>query len=535
MSPAFFVCVCGPPLFQVAQKVAQPVRHGHRTALTVHQGVLGAARCQQARLVLVPHLVYKAHGRAAPFADGRVDLHQIVIAGRGAVTALGLADGQDDVLFLHITVAHAAGADEFAARPLEDVEILRIVQNAHGICFTVGDPVGEPDGRGRKIVMHQKTPLRVGKGLPRLALCAVLLVALALSGCGSRQTHEEYLIPKGPAVGFESPEFFTEHLAPQNQDLQSWREMAPTVRKSLRYVKSKPAGAVAIDRPGLRLTWGDMERTLLRLQALLPRLDAEPQLFLQNFQWVEVPSGIAYSGYYEPRVKASRTRKPGYEQAIYALPPDMKQYKRRHKGRYYTRRQIEEQQLLAGRGLELAWAADPVDVFFLEIQGSGRLVFDDGTEAFINYAGQNGHKYKSSGRIMREKGLLKRGDIFEQRQWFKDNPQRVREILNENPSYVFFRYGSRGPTGAMGHVVDEWLSLAVDRSYIPLGAVVAFGVNVPDEKYGSLPLRGIGFAQDVGGAIKQRRIDLFCGGSERANYVASHLDAPGPAWVLVAR
>ena len=464
-----------------------------------------------------------------------MDLHQIVIAGRGTVTALGLADGQDDVLFLHITVAHAAGADEFAARPLEDVEILRIIQNAHGICFTVGDPVGEPDGRGRKIVMHQKTPLRVGKGLPRLALCAVLLAALALSGCGSRQTHEEYLIPKGPAVGFESPEFFTEHLAPRNQDLQSWREMAPTVRKSLRYVKSKPAGAVAIDRPGLRLTWGDMERTLLRLQELLPRLDAEPQLFLQNFQWVEVPSGIAYSGYYEPRVKASRTRKPGYEQAIYALPPDMKQYKRRHKGRYYTRRQIAEQQLLAGRGLELAWAADPVDVFFLEIQGSGRLVFDDGTEAFINYAGQNGHKYKSSGRIMREKGLLKRGDIFEQRQWFKDNPQRVREILNENPSYVFFRYGSRGPTGAMGHVVDEWLSLAVDRSYIPLGAVVAFGVNVPDEKYGSLPLRGIGFAQDVGGAIKQRRIDLFCGGSERANYVASHLDAPGPAWVLVAR
>lgn len=275
----------------------------------------------------------------------------------------------------------------------------------------------------------------MGKGLPRLALCAVLLAALALSGCGSRQTHEEYLIPKGPAVGFESPEFFTEHLAPRNQDLQSWREMAPTVRKSLRYVKSKPAGAVAIDRPGLRLTWGDMERTLLRLQALLPRLDAEPQLFLQNFQWVEVPSGIAYSGYYEPRVRASRTRKPGYEQAIYALPPDMKQYKRRHKGRYYTRRQIEEQQLLAGRGLELAWAADPVDVFFLEIQGSGRLVFDDGTEAFINYAGQNGHKYKSSGRIMREKGLLKRGDIFEQRQWFKDNPLRVREILNENPSY----------------------------------------------------------------------------------------------------
>ena len=136
---------------------------------------------------------------------------------------------------------------------------------------------------------------------------------------------------------------------------------------------------------------------------------------------------------------------------------------------------------------------------------------------------------------MREKGLLKRGDIFEQREWFRNNPDRVREILNDNPSYVFFKFGGRGPTGAMGHTVDDWLSLATDRSYIPLGSVVAYGVNIPDEKLGSVPLRGIGFAQDVGGAIKRNRIDIFCGGNERANYVASHLDAHGPAWVLLAR
>ena len=87
----------------------------------------------------------------------------------------------------------------------------------------------------------------------------------------------------------------------------------------------------------------------------------------------------------------------------------------------------------------------------------------------------------------------------------------------------------------MGQVVDDWLSLATDRKYIPLGAVVAYGVNAPDPDYGTIPLRGIGFAQDVGGAIKRNRIDIFCGGGERANYVASHLDAHGPAWVLVAR
>ncbi|WP_300124261.1 MltA domain-containing protein [Desulfovibrio sp.] len=356
---------------------------------------------------------------------------------------------------------------------------------------------------------------------------------MVLAACGHKAPPPAR--PSAPPVtAQESAETFLSRLSPANQELASWKDMGPTVRKSLLYVNSKPQAAFAIRRPGLEVTWGELSRTLTRLQQLLPRLDAEPGLLAQNFRWVPVPKGIDYSGYYEPRVAASRTKKPGYEQAIYAVPPDLARVRAR-RGRYYDRRAIEEGQVLAGRGLELAWAKDPVDVFFLEIQGSGRLVFDDGTEAYINYAGQNGHKYKSSGRIMREKGLLKRGDIFEQREWFRNNPGRVREILNDNPSYVFFKFGGRGPTGAMGHTVDDWLSLATDRGYIPLGAVVAYGVNIPDETFGSVPLRGIGFAQDVGGAIKRNRIDIFCGGNERANYVASHLDAHGPAWVLLAR
>lgn len=372
-----------------------------------------------------------------------------------------------------------------------------------------------------------------------LVRCGLLLALTLLSACAGKSSDVKVEAPRwrplGPAVTAEAPQEFVRWLDPRNQDLTSWREMGPTVRKSLRYVKSKSQDALAVNRPGLKLTWGEMRRTLERLEALLPRLDAEPGLFLANFTWKAVPNGIDYSGYYEPYVRASRTPKPGYPQAIYKLPPDLAAVKRRNRGRYYDRRTIEEKQVLAGKGLELAWAADPVDVFFLEIQGSGRLIFDDGTQAFVNYAGQNGHKYKSSGRIMREKGLLKEGHIFEQREWFKNNPQRVDEILHENPSYVFFRFGNRGPTGAMGQVVDDWLSLATDRKYIPLGAVVAYGVNAPDPDYGTIPLRGIGFAQDVGGAIKRNRIDIFCGGGERANYVASHLDAHGPAWVLVAR
>lgn len=341
--------------------------------------------------------------------------------------------------------------------------------------------------------------------------------------------------PTGPEVTLsESPEFFVSQLAPANQDLESYADMGPTIRKSLAYVNSKPKNGLAINAPHLKVTWGELAKTLERLRDLLPRLDREPQLLGQNFRWVALPGGIDYSGYYEPRVRASRTRKPGYEHPIYKVPPELDKVKKR-KGRYHDRRTIEAGKVLAGRNLELAWAADPVDVFFLEIQGSGRLVFDDGTEAYVNYAGQNGHKYKSSGRIMREKGLLERGDIFEQREWFRKNPDRVTEILHDNPSFVFFKFGGRGPTGAIGQTVDDWLSLATDRKYIPLGSLLAFGVNIPDQKRGAIPLRGIGFAQDVGGAIRRNRIDIFCGSSQRSNYVASHLDAKGPAWILLAK
>lgn len=364
----------------------------------------------------------------------------------------------------------------------------------------------------------------------------MLSANLVLISCGEKRrppaTPEE---PAGPAVSLdESPGFFLANLAPANQDLNSFKELNPTIGKSLRYVNSQPRDALAINAPHLKVTWGELSDSLLKLRALLPEIEKNPRVLEENFQWVPVAGGIDYSGYYEPRVRASRQKKPGYEQAIYTTPPELNKMKKKY-GRYYDRRTIEEKQVLAGRGLELAWAADPVDVFFLEIQGSGRLVFDDGTEAYVNYAGQNGHKYKSSGRIMREKGLLKRGDIFEQREWLANNPERVREILNDNPSYVFFKFGSRGPTGAIGHTVDDWLSLATDRKFIPLGAIVAYGVNIPDQKRGSTPLRGVGFAQDVGGAIKRNRIDIFCGGSDRSNYVASHLDAKGPAWILLAR
>lgn len=381
--------------------------------------------------------------------------------------------------------------------------------------------------------MHTHSPAYNFRRGARLWAALGIALTLLTAGCAKSPTVPAAPVFSPAPVSMESPETFVHNLRPEGQELQTWQDLAPTLRKSLRYVNAKDPQGVAIQRPGLRLTWGEMAHTLRTLQILLPLLDAQPELFLQRFRWVPVEEGIKYSGYYEPQIAASRTPKPGYH-PIYRRPPDLAAH--RAKGRlYHSRKAIDGRGVLKGKGLELAWAKDIVDVFFLQIQGSGRLVFDDGTTAFINYDGQNGHKYKSSGRIMAAKGLLREGHIYEQRQWFKDNPHRVWEILQDNPSYVFFRFGTRGPTGAMGHVVDGWMSLATSRAFIPLGSIVAFGVNIPDQEKGQLPLRGIGFAQDVGGAIKKNRIDIFCGGDERANYVASHLDNSGPAWVLVAK
>lgn len=384
--------------------------------------------------------------------------------------------------------------------------------------------------------MHRFLPGIVGTGAGR-ALVLALLLALALTqGCAKKAPPEDPHYWGAPSVSLtEDPGTFVAHMRPAGQEMTSWQDLAPTLRKSLAYVNGKSPLAVAIERPDLTLTYGDMARTLRRLLELLPSLDKQPKLLLENFTWVPIGEGIMYSGYYEPWLTASRTFKPGYH-PLYRRPPDMQQVRAKRKGKgYYTRKEIDGDGVLKGKGLELAWVKDIVDVFYLQIQGSGRLLFDDGTSIYVNYDGQNGHKYISSGKIMRRKGLLARGDIFEQRQWFKANPDRVWEILQENPSYVFFRFGTRGALGAIGAVVEEWKSLATSRSRIPLGAVVAYGVNIPDETHERIPLRGLGFAQDVGGAIKNNRIDIFCGGDARANYVASHLDAKGPAWVLLAR
>lgn len=339
------------------------------------------------------------------------------------------------------------------------------------------------------------------------------------------------------------------------QGLRSWNDLAPAIRHSMAWLSSKDTGSVAVAQGGLRITWGELLAAQRNLLALLPQLDAQPALLASHFRWYRLSPSVDFTGYYEPVLRASRTRKAGYPQAIYRVPDDMRQldlgqFNSRYEGQrityrlegnkvlpYHDRAAIDERGALRGKGYELAWAQDPVDVFFLQVQGSGRLQFDDGSNVHVLYAGQNGRPYASLGRVMRERGILPPDGVNMDaiRAWLAANPGQAQQVMNANPSYVFFRLANEGPNGSMGRALLPWVSLAVDRSVIPLGAVTTFAVDLPGGSGETGSLHGIGLAQDTGGAIKGRRIDLFCGSGDRAKTVAGHLDAAGQVWLLLPR
>ena len=238
-----------------------------------------------------------------------------------------------------------------------------------------------------------------------------------------------------------------------------------------------------------------------------------------------------FTGYYEPELTASRTRTGPYQYPIYRVPKEMPRGKP-----WLTRQQIEETGALRGRGLEIAWFRDPVDVFFLHVQGSGRLRLTDGTVMRVGFAAKNGRKYRSVGREMARQGLLPDHRVSARaiREWVRAHPEEGRRMLWFNPSYIFFRKldlppGS-GPVGAMSIPVTALRTIAVDPDYTPLGAPVWV------EKAGKRPLTRLMVAQDTGSAIKgAQRADIFYGSGEDAGEIAGHIRDRGRMIVLLPR
>jgi len=237
-----------------------------------------------------------------------------------------------------------------------------------------------------------------------------------------------------------------------------------------------------------------------------------------------------FTGYFEPELNGSRRPGGRYRYPLFRKPPEL-----RNGQQWFTRAEIEEDGLLAGRGLELAWVDDPVEVFFLQIQGSGRVRFEDGSALRVGYGGANGHQYRSIGAELVRRGVYQPHQVSAQviRNWVKRNPVEGRALLHHNPSYVFFREignvpADRGPLGAMNRSITAMRSIAVDPDYTPLGAPVWI------EKGGRGPLRRLMIAQDTGSAIKgAQRADIFYGTGESAGRAAGRVRDPGRMIVLL--
>lgn len=272
--------------------------------------------------------------------------------------------------------------------------------------------------------------------------------------------------------------------------------------------------------------------------------------FAQWFEAAQVGDGRAFAtGYFEPEIAGSRTRQPGYDTPVYRRPPDLidvdlGQFADSLKGRsvrgrvqgtklvpYHDRTAIEEG-ALAGKGLEIAWAADPVEFFFLQVQGSGRLRLPDGSVMRIGYDSQNGRDYTGIGKLMRDRGLLAPGQANMQGivAWLNAHPDEGRAIMRENKSWVFFReLTGPGPLGALGLPVTGGVSAAADPKFVPLGAPVFLSL---DRVEGT----GLWIAQDTGGAIKgANRFDTFWGAGEDARAIAGGMSGRGTAFLLLPR
>ncbi|MDP2153540.1 MAG: murein transglycosylase A [Methylotenera sp.] len=261
------------------------------------------------------------------------------------------------------------------------------------------------------------------------------------------------------------------------------------------------------------------------------------------------------TGYYQPLLKGSRTKSAKYPNPLYATPDDLVtveldslfpelKYKR-VRGRlvgnklvpYYDRAEIETETSPV-KGREFVYIDDIIDVFFLQIQGSGLVQLDTGEQMHVGYADQNGHTYNSIGRLLIERGELTLAQASMQgiKNWARNNLDKLRDLLNQNPSYVFFRElpaGLPGPLGALGVPILAERSVAVDPKFVPLGAPVFLSTTEPNT---SKPLKRLMMAQDTGGAIKGGvRADFFWGAGASAGAKAGAMKQTGKIWVFLPK
>ncbi len=388
-----------------------------------------------------------------------------------------------------------------------------------------------------------------GPGRQRRPFGATAAILLILAGCASRPTPSA-VPPPPPAPSPPSSS------SPSSGPAAPARAAALPLSTTDLALTGDPAAALAAFRkscPALlrREDASGLTRPADWQPACAAAATADPASFFQRqFRAVRIAGGKGFvTGYFEPEIAGSRNPAPGYATPLYRRPPDLVEadlgrFIAEWKGRK-LRGRVENGSLvpypdraaimagaLAGKGLELAFAADPHEAFFLEIQGSGRLRLPDGSVMRIGYAGQNGRDYVAIGRVLVERGDLPRGGATMAAilAWLRSHRAEAPAVLAANPSVVFFReITGEGPIGALGIAVTPRVSVAADPAFVPLGAPVLVTTTLGDR-----PLAALMVAQDTGGAIRgANRLDLFRGAGATAAAEAGSLASPADVVVLL--
>ncbi len=270
---------------------------------------------------------------------------------------------------------------------------------------------------------------------------------------------------------------------------------------------------------------------------------------------------VLFTGYYEPIIKGSRKKTEFYQYPIYGKPDDLivinlGNFRQSLKGKrivgridngkvvpYYDRKSIDQFRSLSGRGFEIAWLSNPIDAFFLHIQGSGIIEMIDGPSINVNYKSANGRSYKSIGRLLIKEGKVPKEVMSMQaiRQYLKSHPEEMDRVLSHNESYVFFRTVDQGPIGSIGVQLTPGRSIASDASIFPKGGLAFIETEVPvtDEKgkvTGWKKISRFVVDQDTGGAIKgPGRIDIYFGSGNEAGNLAGAMNREGKLYYLIKK
>lgn len=298
---------------------------------------------------------------------------------------------------------------------------------------------------------------------------------------------------------------------------------------------------------GLGMKAGDWHPVCRKALKIACLSNAEARKFFEgNFRPQKVKNRSStlgvFTGYYESSLQGSRKKTARYAYPIYAPPKDLICLKNSarcgHKGLFGLKPHYERSEIthgaLSGKGLEIVWVDDPLEVFSLHIQGSGRVSLEDGSVMRLKYAGNNGHKFIPIGRILLEEGKISSKNMSMQsiRRWVAENPKKADALMDKNPRYIFFNsYNGPGPIGCIGVPLTPRRSLAVDRAYMPMGVPLWLNTDFPGNHY---KMQRLFISQDTGAAIKGPvRGDIFWGHGTAAREKAGKTKEKGEYYVLI--